>query len=796
MTVLKCKMCGGTLEFNSGETVAECPYCGTKQTVPLMDDDKKAALYERANRLRASADFDRAFSVYEGIAQAYPTDAEAFWGELLCKYGIEYVDDPATGKKIPTCHRSSYTSILDDEAFSMVMENADPAARKVYREQAKQIEEIRKGIIDISSREAPYDVFICYKETDENGERTEDSVLAQEVYDELTEKGYRVFFARISLEDKLGEEYEPYIFAALNSAKVMLVFGTDYEYFNAVWVKNEWSRFLDLMGKGEKKYLIPCYKGIDAYDMPKEFQRLQAQDMGKIGAIQDLIRGINKILPRATQQSQTVHPGFSSANSKELVKLGYLALEDEKWEEATNYFKQSLTGDAENSLAYFGLALAEKHASKPEYLPVALTKNIPSVEETLPHVNQTVIDDVISKYEVPGFLSKETIIKMLDQTVTFPVTANSLVSEKTKVQNYYEDDSNIIKARRFGDSKFNDSISKLKDETMRLFDSLISIAPVRDEQAKKDALVHRQHLLDKIITQIEQDSKQALQQKDKQEALETKKRKRKVLFAFAAAAVLTLAISGYFWFSTVYIPQSHYNKAISYMNNEQWEDAISEFKLSGNTNNEKFKECEYYSAISKFDNGDIESAKPVFEKYAGYYESDYYLMMIDITSKSDYDAIKELENYLNNQPNSAHSSQINSLIQAIRVRHKNELTEKIKKDKSTNIQTWEVELFNKVDTNRLLDGCKKWKYTYESGGSNYVVFHDDGTADFGGHGTSWPWVINDNNQLQISSAYTTYDGSTSTWTDYYTFRQITDDLYIAESKDHAQGYSLQIWEKE
>ena len=63
----------------------------------------------------------------------------------------------------------------------------------------------------------------------------------------------RVFFSRITLEDKLGQEYEPYIFAALNSAKVMLAFGTCYDYYNAVWVKNEWSRFLQLMELGQKK---------------------------------------------------------------------------------------------------------------------------------------------------------------------------------------------------------------------------------------------------------------------------------------------------------------------------------------------------------------------------------------------------------------------------------------------------------------------------------------------------------------------------------------------------------------
>ena len=71
----------------------------------------------------------------------------------------------------------------------------------------------------------------------------------------------------------------------------MLVFGTDYEYFNAVWVKNEWSRYLKLMAQDKSKHLIPCYKDVDAYDMPKEFQKLQGQDMGKVGAVQDLPQG-------------------------------------------------------------------------------------------------------------------------------------------------------------------------------------------------------------------------------------------------------------------------------------------------------------------------------------------------------------------------------------------------------------------------------------------------------------------------------------------------------------------------
>ena len=229
MATIKCKECGGDLVLVVGQSVAECEFCGRRQTVPSADDEKKLIQFERAERLRKQCEFDKAAGIYETIVADFRQEAEAYWGLVLCKYGIEYVDDPATSKKIPTCHRSSFDSIMEDSDFEQVLENADVMARRVYREEAKQIEEIRKGIIAVSANEQPYDIFICYKETAENGERTLDSVLAQDVYDALTDRGYRVFFSRISLEDKLGTEYEPYIFAALNSAKIMLVFGTDYE---------------------------------------------------------------------------------------------------------------------------------------------------------------------------------------------------------------------------------------------------------------------------------------------------------------------------------------------------------------------------------------------------------------------------------------------------------------------------------------------------------------------------------------------------------------------------------------
>ncbi len=296
MAILKCKMCGGTLDISSNKGIATCEYCGTQQTLPRTQNDKVRSLHERANDLRRQNEFDKAKAIYEQILAEDNEDAETYWSLVLCDYGIEYVEEPSTGKRVPTVHRAHYTSIYTDNNFKMALQYADDEQKEIYNSEAQKIEEIQKGILDISSKEEPFDVFICYKETDASGERTEDSVIATDLYHRLTNQGYKVFFSRITLEGKLGTAYEPYIFAALNSAKVMVVLGTKPEYFEAVWVRNEWSRFLELSKKEGNRTLIPAYKGMNPYDLPKEFSYLQAQDMSKIGFLQDLIAGIEKLL--------------------------------------------------------------------------------------------------------------------------------------------------------------------------------------------------------------------------------------------------------------------------------------------------------------------------------------------------------------------------------------------------------------------------------------------------------------------------------------------------------------------
>ena len=365
MSVFKCKMCGASIEIIPGSTVCVCDSCGTQQTISVrLGDERRANLYDRANHFRRNNEYDKAEGIYEQLLNEDSTDAEVYWSLVLCRFGVEYVEDPVTHRRVPTVNRTQYTSIFDDENYKQALRFGDSQQRIIFEQEASAINEIQRGILSVSQKEEPFDIFICYKETDSSGRRTPDSVLANDLYFQLVREGYRVFFSKITLEDKLGTAYEPYIFAALNSAKVMIVLGTRPEYFNAPWVKNEWSRYLSLVKQSKgTKTLIPAYRDMDPYDMPEEFSHLQALDMARLGFAQDLIHGIKKLIKRETtehtQYQEVKRERRGDSKTDDWLQRGRIYLEDGLFEKANEYFEKVLDVDVENAEAYLGKLMIE-----------------------------------------------------------------------------------------------------------------------------------------------------------------------------------------------------------------------------------------------------------------------------------------------------------------------------------------------------------------------------------------------------------------------------------------------------
>lgn len=382
---LECKQCGGQVPVQEGKGVAACPYCGSANTVG-KSAISQGGLVNRANYLRRNNEFDKAAGVYEELLKSDNMDYEAHWGLVLCKFGIEYVDDPKSGERKPTCHRTYPDSVFADSAYRAALEYAPLDVREVYEKEAAQIDRIQKDIIALSQREEKFDVFLCYKELDESGNRTQDSVIAQELEFELARRGYKVFFARKTLEKVLGSAYEPVIYAALQSARAMVVLGTKPEHFQAVWVRNEWSRYRELIKKGADKVLIPAYRGMSPYDLPMELSNLQSLDMGKLGFVQDLCDGIDRFV-RASRR--TAEPAAAAPSGgvgiDSLLKRAFLFIQEGSLDKASEYIERVLDQNPEEPRAYVARYLMDCGVQRESDLanlttPVKRTQNLVNAE--------------------------------------------------------------------------------------------------------------------------------------------------------------------------------------------------------------------------------------------------------------------------------------------------------------------------------------------------------------------------------------------------------------------------------
>ncbi len=655
MAIIKCKMCGGDIEISADKTFGTCEYCGSTMTLPKTDDDQRLSLFNRGTHLRRNGEFDKAAAIYERLIGENDADAEAHWNLLLCRYGIEYVQDPTSGERIPTCHRASFDSILNDVDYQTALKYSDGVARSLYEKEALRIANLQKDILAISQKETPFDVFICYKESDENGKRTKDSALAQDIYYQLTDVGYKVFFARITLEDKLGQEYEPYIFAALHSAKVMVVVGTKPEYLNAVWVKNEWSRYLALMRTDRSRLLIPCYRDMDPYDMPEELSMLQSQDMGKIGFIQDLIRGVKKVVDAAKPQeavTETVKETVvvhneGGSNVQALLKRGNMALEDGEWSKADEFFEQVLNQDAECADAYLGKFLSsKKERTTQDYAQCYCEKaanSAPTKKKTLAcEEDQAFIDTCIKKYQVAGYYTPEAIRKALayDRFYCADRAAYFRDAQKQAMQRL-DDDRNFARAEKFAGGEAKAQCSALRSEIMTFLRQ-------QEKTAEQEAAAEKQRVteayrafLQKTEPKLAARQKEALAKKQAdEEAAEqarikeaqraedeklvremaaweaARKKKRTILIVAAIVAVF----AAYQVVKNVVLPAVKYSKAEEMLTAGDYDGAIEAFEKLGGYKDAaaRAQDCPYIEAEQLQAQGKTVEAAVAFYKINSY----------------------------------------------------------------------------------------------------------------------------------------------------------------------------------
>ncbi|MBE6801694.1 MAG: TIR domain-containing protein [Ruminococcaceae bacterium] len=611
MALFKCKTCAGNILPNADGYTGVCEYCGTVQTLPKDKDEKIGQILNRANDFRLSCDYDRAIFEYEKVLELDETEPEAHWGIFLSRYGVEYVKDTMTLAYNPTLHRISSVSVYDDVDYQATLKYASLSAAEQYKADAEHIELVMKELLLLSANQEPYDIFLSYKELDDvTRQRTDDSYLAHDLYNELTAQGYKVFFAPKSL---IGVAlYEPNIYSAIISSKVMIVLGTKSEYLEGVWVKNEWSRFAEAIENGEDKVLIPVFKNMEASQFPNRIAKYQAYNMASMTFLPSLFDAIAKLIKRDSKIDFNRNASAEDA----FVERGFIAIEDREFGKADSFFENALNLNPHSSQAYFGKLMVEMKINKKEQILTSSQplKNYKSFEKAVRFADQQ-LKTVLLQYE-------EKVQNTIDEQEYNKAIA--IINGKHTSQNDYEKAAKIFNSIiRFKDAKEKEvycleKIDEIKnnavlckakskmtgnyvssyEEAIRLFKTIPGWKD-SDEQMlvcyKKideiNAKVEAERIERERIAEEERIEKERVaEEKCKADQAKAKRNKKLAMVITPIVAVVLVFV---IVLTTVIIPNNKYNDAVDLMNDGKYVEAISVFEgLNGHKDSiQKIEEC-------------------------------------------------------------------------------------------------------------------------------------------------------------------------------------------------------------
>ncbi len=303
----ECTICGGKL-IADGTDRYRCQSCGKEYLMTETEREEVShslALLQMANVERESANFAKAENLYRNIVKDNLDEkwlADAYWGLFLCEQHCMFETDE-NGNQFPSFYDISPVAIDASEALANAISSAlsqgDSKKANIFKELSVIMKQSKVNYQRIKQTEEPYDIFICFKKSkmDGSGANTAEYRLAYQLYNQLCRE-YRVFFSEESLKNIVVRQYEPNIYHALYTAKVMLVLCSHTPYLNSQWVKNEWSRYIEMSKtSSEAKTVIPIfYHDYKVENLPVELKKYQGirEDINLMSTLNETVRNIIK----------------------------------------------------------------------------------------------------------------------------------------------------------------------------------------------------------------------------------------------------------------------------------------------------------------------------------------------------------------------------------------------------------------------------------------------------------------------------------------------------------------------
>lgn len=471
MTEFKCKYCGNHLHPKEGQTLITCSRCDEVTRIVSIDNAKRKRLLDEADDLRINCLFDRAMQKYESIIQEFPKDSDAYWGYVLCIYGVEFQEDPRSGKRLPTLHRISSRSIMQDPYYQKAINYANPMDAIEYKRIAAELDRIRIRFIELSQKEEnKYDIFISFKQTDDRLRcETIDCSKAENLYYKLQEMGYRVFFSKVTLANRGGDDFEPIIYMALESSKLMIVLGSSRENLESPWVRNEWNRFMDMMRLNPTKKIIPALVQEMRPDLlPNILQGIQGYNVDTQVGMDRLLSRVVQLCPIQKSAEAQKSEKFT-ASEKSLLKRAKMEAKARNWDKALEYYNRILDVNPECAEAWIGLMLSSADipfTEVDEYKEYLLEKWL-SVEKESKTVSFREGDgDFMSSRIIPNYLSENEIKNILPSELLYVSTCKSLQKNLDEAKTFFATNQGFCYAIKYADDEQREKLKHLENDVL------------------------------------------------------------------------------------------------------------------------------------------------------------------------------------------------------------------------------------------------------------------------------------------------------------------------------------------
>ena len=219
-----------------------------------------------------------------------------------------------------------------------------------------------------------YDIFISFKNSDDLV-HAKDRELAEKYYNLLTDKGLKVFFSPVSIDEEGSDNWRKSIDRGVDTCDVLIVIGCSNENLESEWIRYEWERFQGRIkneANGNSLRLYIVYSGITTRDIPAELgNEHQAYDDKELDAFDNLWKSIYSKFTDDQKNSSDIKKaeGFIK-RAKQKISFGYGLLNDHDLEKA------------ENELSKFDNELADKARLSNEITNIRQEcKKLPSQED-------------------------------------------------------------------------------------------------------------------------------------------------------------------------------------------------------------------------------------------------------------------------------------------------------------------------------------------------------------------------------------------------------------------------------